>query len=265
MNKYILPSAAAFLILVVAFSSVSPAMAVTRIVLAPELKIVTIPEDDQVRNTGVMILGVGPTGTPANQMVAKLYSQFKIIVTLNGLIVSTAGLVFVCNVAEKDKVYIPPGTATGKTPTTPRQFPEEFIKTSVKDVASDFVCKFRPKSIYVPPAYNNVGQQLTGTGVWTSEGLAVGVLDVYYTGPGDWSFIADHILVVEAMYTVGRQVFYGAEIQDICILGYSQTAYGTLTTLADGTPFPIYVNPLLNFQSCDSAALSELIAMGHWP
>jgi hypothetical protein len=265
MNKYILPSAAAFLILVIAVSSYTPAMAVARITLVPSLQVVTIPEDDQTRNTGYMILGVGPANTPANQLGPKFYAQYKIIVTLNGLLVGDTahGLTISCNVAEKDKIINPPDVTTGKTPVLNRQFPRELVETQVKDVADFFVCKFRPKSIYVP-ADNSV---YPGTSAhYASEGFSVGVLDVYYTGAAaDASFIADHILVVHATYTVGRQVFYGAEIQDICILGYSFQAATYMTTLVSGDRLAIYGDPLLGYSGCDSAALFQLNALGLWP
>ena len=41
----------------------------------PILQVVTIPEDDQLRQTGVMILGVGPVGTPANELYPKLWES----------------------------------------------------------------------------------------------------------------------------------------------------------------------------------------------
>ena len=252
MNKYILPSAAALLILVIAVSSVSPAMAVARVTLAPYLVIQTIPEDDQIHNTGVMILAGGAAAS------AKLWSQFKILITLQGIPVSTTGLVISCNVAEKDKTTIPPDETTGKSPTKNRQFPQETVKTLVKDVAEFFVCKPRWKSMWVPPEVDSLGHPIAGTGVWKSEGFAVGVLDVYYTGTDFGNtFVADHILVVHATYTVGRQVFYGSEIQDICIL---QTALGAAveTTTIDGVPLNFYMDPLGEYVSCDMAVLHEL-------
>jgi hypothetical protein len=246
MNKYILPSAAALLILVIAVSSVSPAIAVARITLAPYLVIQTIPEDDQIHNTGVMILG------SAGQ---KLWSQFKILITLQGVPVSTTGLVISCNVAEKDKELIPPDVPTGKPPTINRQFQAESVKTVVKDVADYFVCKPRWKSSYVE-ADNSKWPGVPAH--WASEGFAVGVLDVYYTGTDfGTTFIADHILVVHATYTVGRQVFYGTEIQDICVLGHSEGEM-TGTTTIGGVTLNFFGDPLGEYASCDMAVLDQL-------
>jgi hypothetical protein len=200
MNKYVLPSAAALLILVIGISSFTPVMAVSRITLTPFLQVVTIPEDDQLRQTGVMSLGITPPATAGGTKFTDYMSQHKLLITLNGMLVSTSGLVITCNVAQKDKEALPPDRTTGKSPVDKRQFPRENLKTVLVDVADMFICKPR----------------------WKPGGLSVGVLDVYYTGTAaDSAFIADHILVVHVIYTVGRQVFYGTEIQDICVLGWS--------------------------------------------
>ena len=250
MNKYILPSAAAFLILVIAVSSYTPAMAVTRVTLAPFLQVVTIPEDDQLRQTGVMILGVAGPGPFAGvtYRYPKFLSQFKLVITLNGVLVSNANIAIFCNVAEKDKIINPPDVTTGKTPSKNRQFPRELMETEIKDVAEFFVCKPR----------------------WKPGGLSVGVLDVYYTGAAaDPAFIADHILVVHVMYTVGRQVFWGTEIQDICVLGWSFSPSLQHTTLAGGEVIPYYIDPLslggLAFPSCESAVAYQLYLLALQP
>jgi hypothetical protein len=244
MNKYVLPSVAAFLILVIAFSSYTPAMAATRITLTPFLQVVTIPQDDQIRNTGVMILGKGLTDTPANQLYPDLMAQFKIIVTLNGVIVPKSGVTIWCNVVEKDKVLNPPDVTTGKTPSTKRQFPREFASTKLVDVADMFVCKPH----------------------WKNNLEAVGVLDVYFVGtPGDAAFIADHILVVGATYTTGRQTFVGAEIQDICILGWSMEAAVYNTHPRDLDYFAIYPDALGDYASCEALALYQLNQLTLWP
>jgi hypothetical protein len=246
MNKFVLPSAATLLILVIAISSFTPVMAVSRITLTPYLQVVTIPEDDQFRQTGVMILGLGPDGERLATVPTDFMAQFKIIVTLNGLLLPESGLVIACNVAEKDKVANPPWQTTGKSPTNVRQFPHENLETLVVDVADQFVCKFRPKA-----------------------GTSVGVLDVYFLGDGvDWKqFIADNILVVHAVYTVGRQVFYGAEIQDICILGWPNinglppaaytlvTKYSSHGVATDKHWLLTAGDPLGSFPGCEDAVL----------
>ena len=233
MNKYVLPSVAAFLILVIAFSSYTPAMAVTRITLAPSLTVVTIPEDDQLRQTGVMLLGMdeGPAA-----LATDFLAQFKLVITINGVLVPTTGVTIACNVAEKDKITNPPDVTTGKTPTKNRQFPRELMETSLVDVADFFVCKPR----------------------WKPGGYSVGVLDVYYTGAvADPAFIADHILVVHVTYTVGRQVFYGTEIQDICVLGWSMQAALSSDTLFPGEVKYYIPDPLVGWAGCEELALYQ--------
>jgi hypothetical protein len=248
MNKYILPSVAAFLILVIAFSSYTPAIAVTRITLAPSLTVVTIPEDDQVRNTGVMLLGpvrVSDTnfasetnfidGAPSDFL-----AQYKMSITLNGLpLVYSNAVVIACNVAEKDKHTNPPWVTTGKSPTNERSFEREMLETELVDVAQFFVCKFRPKVVDGVP-------------------YTIGVLDVYFIGPAaDPAFIADHILTVHVMYTVGRQVFYGTEIQDICLLGWSMQPPAAYTILDSGEVISFIPDPLDGWASCESLALFQ--------
>lgn len=233
MNKYVLPSVAAFLILVIAFSSYTPAMAVTRITLAPSLTVVTIPEDDQLRQTGVMLLGMamGPASGATDFL-----AQFKLVISINGVLVPTSGLTIACNVAEKDKITNPPDVTTGKTPTRNRQFPRELMETSLVDVADFFVCKPR----------------------WKPGGYSVGVLDVYYIGAAaDPAFIADHILVVHVTYTVGRQVFYGTEIQDICVLGWSMQAATTSELLYPGETKYYIPDPLTGWAGCEELALYQ--------
>jgi hypothetical protein len=246
MNKYILPSTAAFLILVMAVSSYTPAMAVARITLTPTLEVVTIPEDDQIRNTGVMLLGITPPAE-AGFLATDFLSQHKISITINGVpLVYSSAVVIACNVAEKDKIINPPWVTTGKSPTNLRQFQREMVETSLVDVAQFFVCKFRPK--------------VDGYGVpWT-----IGVLDVYFTGPApDAAFIADHILTVHVMYTVGRQVFYGTEIQDICLLGWSMTEPAVTQTLLGNENFYHIADPLGNWASCEQLAVYQLYLLAH--
>jgi hypothetical protein len=247
MNKFVLPSTAALLILVIAVSSFMPAAAVSRIVVAPYLQVVTIPEDDQIRQTGFMLLGLNPvTGNPDPTMPTDLMSQHKLLITLQGQLVSTTGLVITCNVAEKDKEAVSRDVTTGKTISKNRQFPQENLKTTLIDVAQYFVCKPR----------------------WKPGGLSVGVLDVYYIGPLTPDFIADHMLVVHVTYTVGRQVFYGTEIQDICILGYPvANAYIRATKTNGDTHWLLApgVDPMVSSPSCEEVALFQRAMLGLEP
>jgi hypothetical protein len=249
MNKFVLPSTAALLILVIALSSFMPAAAVARVTLAPYLEVVTIPEDDQLRQTGIMGLGLGlginidgDTNFRSPNFYLDLMSQHKLMITLQGQLVSTTGLVIACNVAEKDKAAVPRDVTSGKTISKNRQFPQENLKTTLIDVAQYFVCKPR----------------------WKPGGFAVGVLDVYYIGPLTADFIADHILVVHAMYTVGRQVFYGTDIQDICVLGWS---FGPteMVTKSNGDPHWLVGDALDGFASCEEAALVQRAILGEEP
>ena len=256
MNKFVLPSVAAFLILVIGISSFTPVMAVSRITLIPYLEVVTIPEDDQVRQTGVMLLGLEPPLDDLDSlaMPVDLMSQHKLMITLNGLLVPTTGLVIACNVAEKDKEAVSRDVTTGKTISKNRQFPQENLKTTLIDVAQYFVCKPR----------------------WKPGGLSVGVLDVYFVGPLNAAFIADHILVVHVTYTVGRQVFYGTEIQDICVLGWPTLGvingpiirgYGyVLVTKANGDQHWLNTGGSpIGFDSCEDAALYQRAILGELP
>lgn len=242
MNKFVLPSTAALLILVIAVSSFMPAAAVSRIAVAPYLQVVTIPEDDQLRQTGVMGLGLPVLGTPG-AVYLDLMSQHKLLITLNGLLVSTTGLTISCNVAEKDKVALSRDVTTGKTISKNRQFPQENLKTTLIDVAQYFVCKPR----------------------WKPGGFAVGVLDVYYVGPLTADFIADHILVVHVTYTIGRQVFYGTEIQDICVLGWSFSPNVMRVTKTNGDNHNLVDDALAAYSGCEEASLAQRALLGDIP
>ena len=125
----------------------------------------------------------------------ELISQHKILATLNG--VPTTPYTWWCEVIEKEKAKMPP--MNSKTPST-RQFDDEIIRTTVKDVSSNFICKIW----YVKPG--------------------VGVLDVYFVGPRVKNFIADHMLIITMAWKVGRTTVYASDLQDICILGWSMGA-----------------------------------------
>lgn len=245
MNKFVLPSTAALLILVIAVSSFMPAAAVARIVVAPYLQVVTIPEDDQLRQTGIMGLGLNPV---QGFYYLDLMSQHKLLITLNGLPVATSGLTIACNVVEKDKEAISRDVTTGKTISKNRQFPQENLKTTLIDVAQYFVCKARWKPV------------TAGTP------LSIGVLDVYYTGPLTADFIADHILVVHVTYMVGRQVFYGTEMQDICVLGWAfPGAVVSRVTKSNGDFHYLVDDALQGYSSCEEAALFQRMLLGQAP
>jgi len=283
-----------------------------------QLKVVTIPEDDEKRNKGIMVLGInpeayeneldpldhnwytdsactqeittieylGPMVSSTEPVVADegflveryyraftvtgvacelytflvpwvdtgkgyapgwdLLSQHKILVTLDG--VPTAPTYTLCEIVEKEKLKIPPQDT--KTPSI-RQFPDEDIKTTLIDVSSNFVCKFR----------------------WIKPG--VGVLDVYFVGPQITNFIADHMLIVTVGVRVGSTTVWASDLQDICILGWSmdENFLGIVKflpyRLSEGWYEDMYwswPDPLYYFTGCEEAALWQLTwTVGGWP
>jgi hypothetical protein len=174
-------------------------------------------------------------------------SQHKLLVTYNGqpIIwpVASAGVSILCNFLEKDKVNVvtDPKTNTGK------QASWENLMTKLVDVSDHFTCKARWKS--------------PGTGLLESAG----VLDVYYTGVGSNFYIADTILVVTATYAIGRSVIWGAEMQDICVLGWAITGQvitgaanpSWIITKPDGTQHYIWKNAMGSFVGCEELALAQ--------
>ena len=253
MNKHYLPAIAAFLILAMLASSILPVYAVQRAVASPTLYVRTIPEDDEARKTGIILLGSPPSALIQTQKgvsygdyrYAKTdyLAQFKVIVSFNGVPVSNLKLL--CEVIEKDKY----------NPLKAKQGSWENLATLPKDQSQNFVCKYR-------------------------EGKpGIGVIDVYWVGPATTSsiinagqFIADYILVVQFSTTIGRTVVYGTEMQDICVLGWpleigtwpnTQNAWtNNVITKPDGTEHWVFQNPLGDFVSCEDAALYEKDILG---
>jgi hypothetical protein len=247
------PVVAAFLIVAVVLGMTPLSYATTTYTIAPKLEVVTIPQDDQMREKGIMILGLGGV-TQQGDTAKDLMSQHKIVVTYNGQILtwslgSTAQVYVACNVLEKDKVRVVDDPKTTAIP----QGAWENVKTKLVDVSANFVCKLRWKSPAGVPSMQE----------------SVGVLDVYYKGsttaPTAQAYIADHILVLKAFITIGRTIIYGTDIQDICVLGWAFTSTSSTTadlnpyrvTKPDGTSHWIWVNPLGTFVSCEDAALAQ--------
>jgi hypothetical protein len=258
-KKLAIPAIATLFLALSIMMSAAPAYAVLTATIGPKLDVVTIPEDNQVLKTGVIVLGISdlregitPTPeaiTPLQQIGgftpgSKFVSQFKLLVTYNGLplfwSVGFAGVTVACNVIEKDKSSpVPDKLGNGGS-----QFDEEQLITTLVDVSDLFVCKPRFKS----PA----------------PGLleSTGVLDVYFVGDCTKitcsNFIADNILVVEAFFTVGRTVVFGTEFQDVCVLGYSfADPFHQSLTLPDGSHYDNFANPFGPFVSCEAAALVQ--------
>lgn len=237
MNKRYLPAIAAIFIIAITASSLIPvyAVAALRPQVSPTLFVLTIPEDDEVHNTGIMLLGSPPAHSPFYLSKTDLLAQFKVIVSLNGVPVTAT---LKCQVIEKDKV----------NPLKTKQGVWENLVSVPKDMTGNFVCKYR-------------------------EGKpGVGVIDVYWVGPSATStiisvgqFIADYILIVQFTYTVGRTVIYGTEMQDICVLGWSLYTGASpyfVVTKPDGTEHYVFPNPLGNFHSCEDAALYQKDLLG---
>jgi len=234
MNKRYLPAIASILIIAVAMTSLAPVFAAlpTRLVAQPTLRVVTIAEDDELRESGIMFMGTGTTLATLGSGNEDLMSQFKILVSYNG--VPTTPTSTYCQFIEKDKA----------NPLKDQQFPAENLKTVSKE-NPNFVCKFR----------------------WGKPG--VGVIDVYYIGDELGQYIADYVLVVGADLTVGRTTVWGTEIQDICLLGWpapGETA-AWLITKPDGTVHAIYADALGQpgvgrWISCEDLALQQKDQLG---
>jgi len=90
-------------------------------------------------------------------------------------------------------------------------------------------------------------------------------LDVYYSGVPSNFYIADTILVVAATYAIGRSVVWGAEMQDICVLGWAintnvpnvAATYSYRITKPDGTHHYIWRNAMGDFVGCEELALAQ--------
>jgi hypothetical protein len=192
----------------------------------PTLRVTTIAEDDELRQTGVIVLAESEavfTGATEALFPPDFIAQFKILISYNGVPV-TPDSIF-CQFVEKDKAQ----------PLKNKQFSAENL-VSVPKENPNFVCKFR-------------------------EGKpGVGVLDVYYIGDIAGQYIADYILVVGASLAVGRTTVFGTEIQDICVLGWPMDDSGVATEALSG-PFVLFADPLGDFTSCEDAALLQHAAL----
>jgi len=279
MNKYkrilstMVGSWVVFMLLMVFGPLLSPSYA--------ELVIQTIPQDDQLREKGIIILcppqeaeepgfcedpdwfpcvdnddAIRVLGTPdiigfpvCVSSDTDFHAEYKIDIRRNGVNVNAD---IECIVLEKDVCRSGGGEGT-----------------IIKDVTDFFTCKFRQDGI-------NPG---------------VGVIDIYFNELGllqfDRSaFIGDHILKVVARAGSDR----GSEIQDICILGFAtcrgfdprfqvdsqfsddcrffgqEVPFGGdwfytpnffTSVFSSGQPYTIFADPLYPFASCKDAALWE--------
>jgi len=212
------------------FTSVLAALNASQ--LKPALEIDTVAEDDPIRQTGLMVLGVFPAGTtpgvtPGVQPGSDLIAHYRITTTYNGVPV-TPGAVFMMVLQE----------GCVNPPSTVKQFSREILTTKLTDVSSQFVCMYRT----------------------TAPG--VGVLDVYYIGPLDKEYVANYIVVISAYMRIGHSVVWGTDLQSLCILGYSMDSATGITTLPDGSNYYAWFNPLGAFTSCDVAVFCQRIWLG---
>jgi hypothetical protein len=259
MNHKFVPAVAALMIVGMLLSLVPLSYAQTYSI-GPSLSVVTIPQDNQVLKTGVIILGLSTTQTQYKYM-----AQYKLTVTYNGepftwqvgATPPPAPPTIYCYVFEKDKVNVVPDPKTGDG----KQGWWENLATSLVDVSSNFECKPR-------------WTQPDSAAGWLES---VGVLDVYYVGPttdtaapfADY-FIADNILVVQASYTAGTTLLWGSDIQDVCVLGWAVAGNAAGTPVAptaqitkpDGTDHWIWANAFGNYVSCESLALAQRAVLG---
>ena len=277
MNKYskrvlstMIAGGVVFMLLMVFGVSLRPSYA--------ELVIQTIPQDDELREKGIMILcpvqdssdpgfceeadfspctdDTRVLGTPdiigfpvCVSSDTDFHAEYKVDFRLNGRNVDPD--TFECLVLQKDVCVL-----------------DGVEGTIVVDVTDNFTCKFRHDP----------------------DQPGVGVIDVYFNefglreNPNRAVFIGDHILKVVAR--AGGNV--GSEIQDICILGFASCrgfdgrfrefddcrSFGQFipfpvsdrffytpnfftSVFSEGEPFTVFADPLFPFASCKDAALWE--------
>jgi hypothetical protein len=291
MNHKLIPVVAAFMILAIVFSMTTPITYAAVATIGPKLQVWTIPQDDQKREKGIILLGldtaIGETVNSAANGAAEyqcvdaatwaamdatssltgvnpppicgpqdLMSQHKILITYNGALWNWR-----IGSTDPQPIVVCNFLEKDKVNVIPdpktgkgKQGSYENLMTKMVDVSEQFVCKFRPKSPVV--------------GYYESAGI----LDVYFTGPFDGHYIADTILVVTVSLTLGRTVIFGSDIQDICVLGW---AVGTSPILAkqptvditkpDKTHHYIWDNSLGTYVGCEDVALLQRQALGILP
>ena len=204
--------------------------ALNRTKFVPSLDVLTIAEDDPIRNTGIMVLGILPAGHsvgPNYQKGTDLIARYKATISYNGIPVTPTYLLLQ---AVKRTVYNP----------SSKQFTKETLASELTDASADFVMVIRP----VTPG--------------------VVELDVYYTGPLDSDHVAQYTLVITAGMRLGTTYVWGTSLQSLCMLGWSMdpTYVPLTTTLPDGSTYYGWVNPLGTFTSCDEIVFWQRIWLG---
>jgi hypothetical protein len=219
----------------------------------PTLQVTTIAEDDQIRNTGVIVMDllphaadathpgwdkgvdpycvtntiVLPDGTVVSVCEKKL-AQYKIMVSFMG---QPVPFTIACQFIKKELLH----------PLQHPQFTQEVIATALTDESANFVCKLRQSSPALP---------------------GVGVLDVYYVGVQQKQYIADYIMALNVWTTIGRTTVYGTDMQDICVLGWAIDTNTMLLTKPDGKLAFSWPDPLGSFVSCEDAAVLQRQNLG---
>ena len=240
------PSAATATPSPTATATVTPTATPTPPVAAPQVRVETVAEDDEARSEGIMVICPGGSIPPGDTRAADLdtcdddnddiwediHASYKLSTVFEGIPVEPTAVM--CMVVRNDIV----------SPSAP-QIPEEVIATESTDVTDRFVCMIRPLA------------------------PGIGVLDVYYTGPDAAEAVGTYELVVQAILTVGSRVYYGTDIQDLCVLGWPFNDAGTNKTFSVDASTEVGLkhlkrapHPLDGFAGCNDAALFQRELLG---
>jgi hypothetical protein len=217
-KKIMLPALAAFMILVMVATAFPAASAVAVKAVAARdpvnlpLSIVTIAEDDEGRDTGIMILCVTHDLTFGPDSNTRAYDPNTC--SDSGWLDKWASYKIIVLFADGEKFFWVPGTTPPfsmvpefieKDTVEPKvpAFAQETLKKEVTDLTASFAWRFRWKYY--------------GGFFWS-----VGDMDVYYTGVQHSEYVAPYIIDLQVSYTspTTKLSYYGADIQDLCILAW---------------------------------------------
>jgi len=211
----------------------------------PELAVEVTAQDDEVRDTGVMVLcpgGPPPAGdtratdadtcdNDGDDMWQDLHASYELEITLDG---APTQANIACMVTQEETV----------SPSDPMAAFEDF-RTELTDVSADFVCVIR------------------------SVAPGVGALDLYYTGPPDADAVGSYDLVVQAFTTIGTEAIFATDTQHVCMLGWPFNDNGANMTFAVDASTPDGMkhvkrapHPLDGFAGCGDAALHQRELLG---
>jgi hypothetical protein len=254
MKKNMLPVIAALIIALL----VVPAIPVNAAVVSTSgiASVVTIPEDDLKRNTGVIVLGLDPedalseletadgwyTDSACTTGVGILTVGPEIsdepVVEAGDFIYATAFKKVSYQLCEEHTFLIawPKDSELGMdllsqhkilatlngVPTTPTYLLCEIVekeKAKIPPMDTKTPSKRQFNDEIIKTTLQDVTSNFICKPHWVKPG--VGALDVYFVGPRVENFIADHMLIVTVGYKVGRNTIWASDLQDICILGWS--------------------------------------------